>query len=327
LDREATVVIYCVVPGELAPKLHDALRAHFRDDSDVEVVVERRNGERRRSERRGAAATASDSPERRRIRNVAGRRIADRRATAAAVEPPRLPRRAQPYADRLVFVERIAPTGEQAEDVDTARLVTRIQAGETEGYSELYLRYFDRVYGYLRVILRGSPEAEDLAQQVFVKVLEGLPSYERRTQPFRAWLFAVVRNTVVDELRRRHRLEVVDPHALDRQREERGDTTEGELGALRWITDRELLLFIERLPIAYRQVLLLRFMLDLPSREIAVIVGRTPEDVRKLQERGLRFLRARLAAVGRGPRHGGRIPLRARWKPLNVLRERRFALH
>jgi RNA polymerase sigma-70 factor (ECF subfamily) len=320
-------LIYCVVPRDLAARLHEPLRRHFHEDPNVEVVVERRRAKRRQGDRRGDDASATPPSERRHIRNASGRRIADRRAAIAAVAAPSLPRRARPYADQLVFVERISPTGEQAEDIDTARLITRIQGGDREGYAELYLRYFDRVYGYLRVALRDAHEAEDVAQQVFVKVLEGLPGYERRRQPFRAWLFVLVRNTVLNELRQRHRLDVVAPQDLEHQREQLAGAADTRLEALNWITDRELLLFIERLPIAQRQVLLLRFMLDLPASEIAEIVGRRPEDVRKLQERALRFLNKRLTAVGRGPREGKRTPWRRRMTVMGVLRERRFALH
>jgi RNA polymerase sigma-70 factor (ECF subfamily) len=319
-------VIYCLVPQALAPKLHEPLRRHFRDDPSVEVVVERRRRERRGNDRREDACPDAPASERRRIRNLGGRRIADRRAAVVPVSVPELPRRARGYADQLVFVERVVRTGEQEEDLDTSRLVTRIQAGDREGFAELYLRYFDRVYGYVTMVLRDRHEAEDVTQQVFVQVLESLPGYERRRQPFRAWLFVLVRNLMVDELRKRNRLDVVEPRTLEREREriENGDP---DLSALGWITDRDLMLFIERLPVQHRQVLLLRYMLDLTSREVAAILGRSPADVRKIQERALRFLNKRLAALGREPRRGRQAPLRRRPTFLGVLRARRFALH
>jgi RNA polymerase sigma-70 factor (ECF subfamily) len=281
-------VIYCLVPQALAPKLHEPLRRHFRDDPSVEVVVERRRRERRGNDRREDACPDAPASERRRIRNLGGRRIADRRAAVVPVSVPELPRRARGYADQLVFVERVVRTGEQEEDLDTSRLVTRIQAGDREGFAELYLRYFDRVYGYVTMVLRDRHEAEDVTQQVFVHVVE--------------------------------------PRTLEREREriENGDP---DLSALGWITDRDLMLFIERLPVQHRQVLLLRYMLDLTSREVAAILGRSPADVRKIQERALRFLNKRLAALGREPRRGRQAPLRRRPTFLGVLRARRFALH
>jgi RNA polymerase sigma-70 factor (ECF subfamily) len=322
-------MIYCVIPRELAGKLHEPLRRHFRDDPDIEVVVERRRCERRTADRRGGAAEAAEAEaERRRIHNPTGRRVAERRAAVVQVTPPvELPRRARPHAERLVFVERMARTAEQDEDVDTARLVTRIQGGDREGYTDLYLRYFDRVYGYVYMVLGDRHEAEDVTQHAFVRVLEGLPDYERRKQPFRAWLFVIVRNLMIDELRLRRRLDVVEPDAIDRERErEAVETEHPDLSALRWITDRDLMLFIERLPVPQRQVLLLRFMLDLSTSEIGQVMGRSPENVRKLQQRALRFLEKRLISLGRVPRDNRHVPWRRRRRQAGVLRARRFAL-
>src|SRR4029077_11161841 len=102
------------------------------------------------------------------------------------------------------------PDGELAEELDTVRIVARIQAGDSELFGALYTRYFDRVYGYLRVALNDPHEAEDGAQQGFVKVFQALPGYEQRSHTFSAWLFTIVRNHLRDELRRRGRLKVLD---------------------------------------------------------------------------------------------------------------------
>jgi RNA polymerase sigma-70 factor (ECF subfamily) len=224
-----------------------------------------------------------------------------------------------------MFVERVAPTSEQAEDVDTARLVMRIQAGDDQGVADLYMRYFDRVYSYALMVLRDRHEAEDVTQQVFVDVIEGLPRYERRKQPFRAWLFVIVRNRMVDELKKRNRLEVVEPQTLERERENADDGAH-DLSALNWVTDKDLVVFIERMPIHYRQVLVLRYMLDLQTREVARILGRSEPDVRKVQQRALGFLRERLTALGRGSHDQTRVSYRRRTVRLPVLRARRFAL-
>jgi RNA polymerase sigma-70 factor (ECF subfamily) len=320
-------IVYCVIPSALAPKVHEPLRRHFRDDAGVEVVVERRSAERRTGADRRSGESATPEADRRRIRNPSGRRVADRRAAAIGVPVPELPRRLRSYADRLVFVERVAPASEQLEDADTSRLVTRIQAGDREAFGELYLRYFDRVYAYLRIALRNPHDAEDAAQHVFMKVFEALPRYERRRQPFRAWLFRIVRNSALDTLERQGRVDLVEPTELDRQRDgvEDPDVTREVLG---WISDRELSMFIERLPAPQRQALALRFMLGLRAAEVAQILGRTPTDVRNLQSRALRLLRERLVALGRTPddRRRGGIRMRRWVKPAHVLRGRRFAL-
>jgi DNA-directed RNA polymerase specialized sigma24 family protein len=95
---------------------------------------------------------------------------------------------------------------------------------------------------------------------------------------------------------------------------------------LDWISDRELVLFVDRLPLAQRQVLLLRYMLDLTHAQIAEVLDRTPDDVRALHSRALRFLRTRLAALGRDARHGTRSRAMRPVREARVLRHRRFVL-
>ena len=320
--------IYCVVPWELADALHEKLRTHFRDEPNVEVVVERRRRERRTGEqRRGDEAEALN--DRRAIRNAEGRRVGERRAAVASVESPMLPATARKYVEDLTFVERLEPSDQHHEDLDTARLVTRFQAGDKEVFAELYMRYFDRVYSYLRLALDDDHAAEDTTQQVFLKVMEALPRYERRTQPFRAWLFTIVRNHAIRYLQKRGRMEIVDPVELtDRQPDLAVAEPAEAFGALGWISDRELLMLIERLPVAQRQVLMLRYMMDLTTTDIASILGRSSEDVRALQSRALRFLQQRLTALGRVPhRRQPTIQMTRRRAGAPVTQARRFKNH
>lgn len=327
---ERRSIVYCLIPAELAPKLHDLLREHFRDEPDVEVVVERRRRERRSGDDRRREEAKRPGDERRQIRNVGGRRIADRRAAQVPVEALPLPRRARRYAERLTFVERVVPSEEHLEDLDTARLVMRIQSGQREAFTDLYVRYFDRVYGYLRVALASSHAAEDATQQVFTQVLEALPDYERRRQPFRAWLFVIARNHVVRVLRKEGRVDLVDPAEIGEHVEhlEARPVREPELPVLEWISDRDLLLFIERMPPEQRQVLTLRYMMGLTMPEIARALDKSPAAIRRAHSRAIAFLRERLTAVGRDPkrRRGGRVGALAYRSQARVLRTRRFSL-
>ena len=135
-------------------------------------------------------------------------------------------------------------------------------------------------------------------------------------------LFVIARNQAIDELRKRSRVELSDD--VDRLRRQE-ITPDPDLSALTWVSDQELVMLIERLPLAQRQVLMLRYMLDLSHAEVAEVLGRSNEDVRNLQSRGLAFIRTRLTALGRAPsRQKARLvryPKKAR-----VLRSRRFAL-
>jgi RNA polymerase sigma-70 factor (ECF subfamily) len=319
-------MIYCVVPRDLAPKLHDSLRRFYRDDAGIEVIVEQRSRDRRRREdRRAAGAAPAPKAERRRVQNPDGRRVTERRGALVVVDAPPMPRKARPHADRLVFIELPGETTQQAEDAAADRLVARFQSGDREAFTELYMHYFDRVYDYLGVVLRNSTEAEDAAQHVFLATFEALPRYEFRGRPFRAWLFVIVRNHALRLLTERGRVQPVAP--TDDLWTERASTPdEHDLGALEWLSDRELVMFIERLPLAQRQVLLLRFMLDLSAGETAAVIGSTPQAVRQLQARALRYLRTRFAGLGRTVPNTGRVRSQSRIRPVVVTRARRFAL-
>jgi RNA polymerase sigma-70 factor (ECF subfamily) len=327
-DPTVRAVTYCLLPRALAPRLHEGLRRHFAEDPDVEVIVERRVSERRQP----AARRVADQPvatDRRRIRNGDGQRVAERRSlllSPASRSPPlnKLPRRARAHAAELRFVERLEPARQQLEDEDTARLITRIQGGDHDSFHLLYLRYFDRVYTYLRVLLKDVHEAEDLTQQVFLSVLQALPRYEHR-RSFWVWLVVVLRNEALNSIRQRGRVELTDPSEIDRRRE--GPAAAAWEGSpLRLVADRELVMFVERLPFPQRQVLLLRYLFDLGTAEIAELLERSPADVRLLQHRALTSLRTRLSAVGRDsgrarPVHWRRLVVKA-----HVLRSRRAAL-
>lgn len=162
---------------------------------------------------------------------------------------------------------------------------------------------------------------------MFTNAFEALPRYERRKQPFRAWLFVIARNYALNQLDRQGRVEVLEPEEIERRQEEAGEVEPAPgLPILDWITDPELLMFVERLPLVQRQVLALSFMLGLRSAEIGEILGRTPGDVRKLQSRAIVFLRERMAAIGREPDNRRDRTMLRPVKRADVLRARRFSL-
>jgi RNA polymerase sigma-70 factor (ECF subfamily) len=323
--------VQCLLPADLA-RLEPTLRRHGAENG-VDVVLERRRVDRRQSDGRRAGAwpsEAADPPgeERRRVRNAGGRRVGERRATLIPVPAPgQLPRRAAAYAERLTFVERLDLGAELLEDLDTARIVTRWQAGDRAVFAELYTRYFDRVYSYLRVALNDSHEAEDATQQVFIQMMEALGRYELRSTPVRGWLFRIVRNHAISHARRNGRMRIEEPSTLDRRREERDAGQGRRADVVEWMTDTDMVVLVERLPLAQRQVLLLRYMLDLSFQEIAEILYRSPEAVRQLHQRALDSLRARLDALGRGPKSETlRVPMRAARRPTLAARRDRFTL-
>jgi RNA polymerase sigma-70 factor (ECF subfamily) len=279
---------YCIVPADLAAELHDLLRRHFRRERDVEVIVERRSDDRRSEMARRDGGGASGSAERRRVRSPQGRRAAERRAAEAVLEEPRpWPPLAVRYADRLRLVQRVEPNGRRAEDRDGERLVAQIQAGDQDAAAVLYARYFDRVYGYLRIALGHSAPAERATQATFTSALRALPDYAPTAEcPVRVWLFKLAAESAARELPAGSIRVPRDAEQVARRRAAE-TASDPRLGALERLDDHELLALFDRLPPAERQALMLRYMLGLTLPEIATVLGRTRQDATVLHHRAM----------------------------------------
>jgi RNA polymerase sigma-70 factor, ECF subfamily len=209
------------------------------------------------------------------------------------------------------------------DDAVDAQVVVRVQRGDLDAFVALYERHFSRVYGYLRVLLRDHHEAEDLTQQTFTKAYQALPGFQLRAgKPFRCWLFRIARNEALSHLRKHGRIDVEQTDRIEMRIE-----SPSAPNALSWLSDAEILLFVERLPCAQRQVLMMRYGLSLTTQEVADVLARTPVAVRKLEHRALRFLEVRLESIGRrSSRTCERTAMLVRLRRAPVLGARRFAL-
>jgi RNA polymerase sigma-70 factor (ECF subfamily) len=84
---------------------------------------------------------------------------------------------------------------------DEAEQIARAQAGDRQAFACLVESYWGPVCRWLAMMLRQVHLAEDLTQEVFLKVWRGLPAFRQEGHSFRAWLFAVARNCLVDNRR------------------------------------------------------------------------------------------------------------------------------
>jgi RNA polymerase sigma-70 factor (ECF subfamily) len=211
-----------------------------------------------------------------------------------------------------------------------ATLVERAQTGDPVAVEQFCSFFFDDIYNYAVAALAGQGEPHDMTQQIFLKVLAALPGYkQRRGVPFRAWLFRIARNAVMNEKQlHRHRREVLEPPMMvNRRREALGPDTAASVWRGSWLDDPDLQALVDRLPVAQREVLLLRHGFDFTIDQIATVMDRTPEAVAELQRRALVGLEQRLGAIrARRERLVRRSPMRLRYKPARVIVTRRFAL-
>jgi RNA polymerase sigma-70 factor (ECF subfamily) len=180
-----------------------------------------------------------------------------------------------------------------APETPDAELVRRAQKGDAPSFGTLYERYFDKVYSYLSFKLGSPTDAEDVAEQVFLKALESLGSYKWTGVPFQAWLFRIAHNMMVDTLRRRSR-RPSDPieYAAGLSDERRSADPDAMLSDK--LTREGLLEAVECLTELQKQVISLKFAGGLPNAEVARLMGKSEGAVKALQHAALASLQRHL---------------------------------
>jgi RNA polymerase sigma factor (sigma-70 family) len=173
--------------------------------------------------------------------------------------------------------------------LDDQELVERARGGDTRAYDALVRRYQDVAFRTALVIAGAAADAEDAAQEGFVKAWHALPRF-RVGAPFRPWLLAIVAN----EARNRRRSGRRQDDLALRVAEDRpsGDAAPSpEAAALATERRRLLLAAINRLPEADRQVIACRYFLELSEAEMAAALGCRPGTVKSRLSRALARLR------------------------------------
>jgi RNA polymerase sigma-70 factor, ECF subfamily len=167
----------------------------------------------------------------------------------------------------------------------------RIREGDMEAFRLLVETHQSRIVGTISKMLGSDAEAEDLAQQVFIRVWRSASRY-KPTAKFTTWLFRITRNLVFNEMRRkRHFVDHTDDLSEPAERKERGPDQvllEEELQTA--IQDA-----ISKLPEAQRLAIVLRRYEELPYEEIAKVMGTTVPAVKSILFRARAELRERLA--------------------------------
>jgi RNA polymerase sigma-70 factor, ECF subfamily len=179
--------------------------------------------------------------------------------------------------------------GQLPEDEASAEalLIEQAQA-DPAAFAELYRRYLDRIYLYLRTRVACDEDAADLTQQVFLQAFDALPAYRQRGLPFAAWLFQIARNALTDSYRRRRRTISWEAVPEDAQPFLALDL---EANVLRQESVAQLRKLLAQLDPAKRELLALRFGARLSTPQIAVIVGRSQGAVKKDLTRTLQKLK------------------------------------
>jgi RNA polymerase sigma-70 factor, ECF subfamily len=178
--------------------------------------------------------------------------------------------------------------------LDRDRSFVEAARRDPQQFDALYRRYLAHVYNYAFYELGDHHAAEDATERTFLQALTNLHRFEERAQPadgegastFRVWLFRIARNIVANERRDRRNhpataIEAATELAAAADVEQR--TVARDEAAAAWRA-------VSRLPADRRRAIVLRFVEELSTAEIAGVLGKSEGAVRVLIHRALRSL-------------------------------------
>jgi len=174
---------------------------------------------------------------------------------------------------------------ERPENVDEATLIDAA-ASDPAAWESLYRLYVRRLYQYVRAHVGSDEDAADMTQQVFLQAFVALR--QSRPQHFAAWLFKIAYNVIVNASQRRR-----TAISVERLPESLHPVASGDPESL--VLQREattaLTALLAQLSPDNRELVALRFAASLSSEEIALVVGKKPEAVKKQLSRILHRLK------------------------------------
>ena len=181
-------------------------------------------------------------------------------------------------------------------DVAVDALVKGAQDGDSASFAALYEHFYDKILRYVSFKTGNSNESEDIAEDVFLKMLESIGSFRWQGHPFSSWLFRIAHNLVVDHFRKRGRRKQVP---LDDVSGLVGATSQDIDGRL----DTKVTLFkvqdaMSELTALQREVISLRFAAGLSIMETAQAMGKKENAIKALQHAAIKKLRVTLGASG-----------------------------
>jgi RNA polymerase sigma-70 factor, ECF subfamily len=175
-------------------------------------------------------------------------------------------------------------------DIDDGT-IERARAGDQQALAAVYDWYLPRVYRYILSRLGDVAEAEDLTEDIFLRMLGAIADYKRTSVPFSAWLFRIARNHLVSYYRKSGN------RKADALQETMADSRPDPAS----IVETQLMLgevaqAVQRLPDAQRDVIALRFAVGLSIAETAQVLGKRQGNVKALQHKAVTRLQKILLA-------------------------------
>lgn len=202
------------------------------------------------------------------------------------------------YPTRVLTRTSVGASADETALAEERRAIERVLAGETEAYRVLVERHQRGVFAVMRRMVQSETDADDLSQQAFVAAFDALDRFDQRLR-FSSWLYRIAVNLAKDHLKSKKHTEVglgdATPRAEDAAFAGRVADPDEATGA----HERAALLerALAKLPVADREVLILKDIEELPYEELKAILGKPVTALKIRAVRARERLRALLVEL------------------------------
>ncbi|HCP08363.1 MAG TPA: RNA polymerase sigma factor SigW [Candidatus Moranbacteria bacterium] len=209
----------------------------------------------------------------------------------------------------MVSPQNIGIKPETGDILSDNELIILIREENQERYAEIIGRYQGKLFAYLYRLIGNRDEAEDLLQDVFIKAFRNLHSYDS-TRKFSSWIYRIAHNEAVNFIKRKSLKRFISWEDVSSTKDKLESCSQSEDGAdNQWIRKEsiaEVNEAINKLPIKYKQVLLLRYFSDKSYEEISEILGKPVNTVGTLINRAKRKLSEEMIKIEENKKNHGR---------------------
>ena len=168
----------------------------------------------------------------------------------------------------------------------TPEVIARSQKGDEVALGAIYKRYRLDIYRYLYYRVGHLQVAEDLASEVFERMIRVIRKSSFQNTSLDAWLFQIARNLAIDYFRK---MNLCNHAALDGSLVSRDSNINPAVG--NQLVNDQLVQALRKVNDALRDVIILRFAVNMPVSQVAQTLHRSEDSVKGLQRRGLMTIR------------------------------------
>src|SRR3989344_189643 len=149
-----------------------------------------------------------------------------------------------------------------------------LQKGDTRSAEKIFDHFSGPIYAFFMARIRHKESAQDLTQEVFLKVIKSIDQFDRKSGNFTSWIWQIARNSAIDHFRHKK------PSYLADLPDEGSNINEEGMESDQSAKTREIMTIVESFSSEDQELFQLHFIADLSYSEIAKVTGKSPTSLR-----------------------------------------------